>query len=36
MEAKQLFEQAREVAITAHGEQRYGDKPYEYHLRAQQ
>lgn len=34
MEAKQLFEQAREVAIAAHGDQPYGDKPYEYHLQA--
>jgi (p)ppGpp synthase/HD superfamily hydrolase len=29
-----LYEQAREVAIAAHGEQRYGDLPYEHHLEA--
>ena len=34
MEAKQLFEQAREVAIAAHGDQQYGDKSYEHHLHA--
>lgn len=34
MTAQQSFEQAREVAVRAHGDQRYGDKPYEYHLRA--
>lgn len=27
-------QQAREFAIAAHGEQRYGDKPYESHLAA--
>jgi (p)ppGpp synthase/HD superfamily hydrolase len=34
MEAKQLFEQARQVGIAAHGNQHYGDKPYEHHLQA--
>lgn len=28
-----LFRQAQEVAIAAHGEQRYGALPYEHHLR---
>lgn len=32
MEATQLFEQARQLAIAAHGDQAYGNKPYEYHL----
>lgn len=27
-----LIEKAQEVAIIAHGEQKYGDKPYFYHL----
>jgi len=28
------FEQARQLAIAAHGDQSYGDKPYEHHLQA--
>ena len=31
---KQQFERARLFAIKAHSEQRYGEKPYEYHLQA--
>src|SRR5262245_31138361 len=34
MEPTKLFEQARQLAIAAHGNQTYGDKPYEHHLRA--
>jgi (p)ppGpp synthase/HD superfamily hydrolase len=34
MEIKQHFEQARELAIAAHGDQKYGEKPYEHHLQA--
>lgn len=34
MDYKTLYEQARDVAVEAHGEQRYGDYPYEKHLRA--
>lgn len=29
-----LFERARRIAVEAHGEQRYGDEPYEHHLAA--
>ncbi|MCC6551804.1 MAG: bifunctional (p)ppGpp synthetase/guanosine-3',5'-bis(diphosphate) 3'-pyrophosphohydrolase [Polyangiaceae bacterium] len=29
-----LFEQARALGVAAHGAQRYGDEPYEVHLRA--
>lgn len=28
------YNQARELAITSHKNQKYGDKPYEYHLQA--
>ena len=34
MEATQLFEEARQIAIAAHADQLYGDKPYAYHLQA--
>jgi (p)ppGpp synthase/HD superfamily hydrolase len=34
MKIKQHFEQARELAIVAHGSQKYGEKPYEHHLQA--
>src|SRR5215510_1000930 len=34
MEAQRLFEQARDLAIAAHGDQLYGDKPYAFHLGA--
>ncbi len=34
MNWRELYEQARDVAIEAHGEQRYGDSPYEKHLKA--
>ena len=28
----EIFERGRQVACQAHGEQRYGDKPYKNHL----
>lgn len=34
MDAKERFDEARAVAIAAHGGQMYGDQPYAYHLQA--
>lgn len=34
MEANERFDEARVVAIAAHGDQMYGDQPYAYHLQA--
>ncbi len=34
METTELLKQAREFALLAHRDQRYGNNPYEYHLQA--
>lgn len=34
MEIEKRFEQARKLAIAVHGDQKYGELPYEYHLQA--
>jgi len=33
-DTRRLFEKARLMALSAHAAQRYGDKPYEWHLQA--